>query len=136
MSSSYQAALTTATAPSVSTLWQDERANVAPVKDSHIPSLKTWLAAQDFPIASQSSSWLSVKSHWMNFLAATSIRPIADWAPNRKMIWWGRGPESDAAAKQRFKDDRRKRMSIQGAVWSLFDTKDALVEHWPLDHAS
>jgi hypothetical protein len=131
MASPYNAALANATHPSVKTQWSDEQQNLPSVNARHIPILKTWLTTVDSPAASETTTWLTIKSNWISFLAATGKNPSTVLAPNRKRVQWGNGPESDAQAKKRFQHDQRERLSIQGAIWRLFDGKEALVERWP-----
>ncbi|KAH9859284.1 hypothetical protein J1614_012198 [Plenodomus biglobosus] len=131
MASTYEAALAIATHLSVKTQWQDEGPNVDPVDNRHIPFLQTWLTTLNSPVASEPSIWLAIKSNWISFLAATSKHPTTVLAPNRKRIQWEQGTESDAHARKRFWDDQRERVSIQGAIWRLFDGKEVLVERWP-----
>lgn len=133
MESSYQAALAAATDSSINTQWQDERPDVPTIAPQHVSVCQDWLASIDFPALHQQSStmWHAISSNWISFLSATSKNPSPILAPNRKKIQWGPGRESNADSKRRFRTDTRVRISVQNALWRLFDSKEALVERWP-----
>ncbi|KAF2175413.1 hypothetical protein K469DRAFT_756260 [Zopfia rhizophila CBS 207.26] len=131
MDASYETALAIATDPSTTTQWRDEDPTVPPITTQHRPIFHTFLASLDSPVAHDQSTWRAITSNWLSFLSATSKYPSSALAPNRKIVQWETGPESNARRKKRFQDDARVRFSVQGAVWRLFDSTEALVERWP-----
>ncbi|OAL00003.1 hypothetical protein IQ06DRAFT_294373 [Phaeosphaeriaceae sp. SRC1lsM3a] len=133
MTVSYGSALAALTGPSATTQWQDEQLDVPPRDMRSIPALKAWLADSRCPAARDPSTWSAIKENWISFSAATCVRPTAVLAPNRKRVRWASGAdrESDGEASMRFRYDRRERLCIQGAIWRLCDSQEALLERWP-----
>ena len=129
----YEAALAEATDPTTTTQWQDEQRDVPQVISKEIPIVKAWLDSweDDFPIANCPVHWHALRTNWVSFLSATSSHPSSALAPNRKRLKWGKGPETDVSAHRRFKEDRRARISAQGALWRVSDNAEALLERWP-----
>src|SRR5205085_8220214 len=113
------------------TEWLDEQSNVPLISDHDRVAFRSWLRSCGSPVASDPNVWSAITINWTGFLSATSLQPSAALAPNRKIIRWRTGPETETERQKRFNDDRLTRRSIQHGVWRLFDGLEALTERWP-----
>ena len=120
------------TGPTVETQWVklDERWDVPIIRDiDQVVHYKSWLGSVEGPNPEQ---WNAIQKNWISFLSATSIRPDANLAPNRKRIRVINEDVSDEELDtRRFYHDRRARSSIQVAIYNTFDLLEGLTERWP-----
>lgn len=122
-------ALQQATGSTVQTQWADEQWGVPPIREQDRNTYNIWL--QSMPALS-SQTWSAIQKNWIAFLSATSLKPNATLAPNRKKVQFGSGfGTAQQQERQRFRTDRDLRRAIQKAIWSLFDETEALTERWP-----
>jgi hypothetical protein len=108
----------------------DERWDVPILKDvGRLEFYKSWLESVGAPTADQ---WSAIRRNWISFLSATSTRPNADLAPNRKRPQNASKQLSAAESDiERFQHDRRVRAAIQVAVFDAFGMEERKAERWP-----
>lgn len=129
MAQSMTPALQQATSSTVRTQWADEQWGVPTVREQDRDSYNIWL--QSMPVFS-SQRWSAVQKNWIAFLSATSTKPNASLAPNRKKVQFGSGFGTEQEQeRQRFRTDRSLRRAIQAAIWRHFDEIESLTERWP-----
>lgn len=133
------------TEPNTSTGWVDERHDAPPIGDAERQGCEEWLRDIDFLVPGEDDErWDRIRMNWISFLAATSAKPDARLAPNRKVVQFGDDgdismngvghfTESDEAGKRRFRIDRKQRHTIQKAFWTGMDELEGLSERWPRD---
>jgi hypothetical protein len=125
-------ALLESTTPTTRTEWYDERWDVPGIKESDRARCQSWLESSGFLAASDAQKWEAIKTNWISFLSATSMKPNAILAPLRKAVRFGpRDFESPKDQASRFKSDRKTRRSLQQAVWKMLDGLEGLTERWP-----
>lgn len=132
LSELYEAAIQRSTKPNTLTDRPDERDDVAAATAADRASCERWLHTAKFLVPGQDDQvWAAIKRNWIGFLSATSTVPDATLAPNRKVVQFFTGDESQAERKSRFQIDRRQRIIIQASFWMELDGKEALTQRWP-----
>lgn len=140
-----ETAIRLVTASGTRTEWVDERYDVSPIHDAERQVCVNWLQGIEFLVPGEDDErWDRIRKNWVSFLAATSAKPDARLAPNRKVVRFyddddldmdedGDVGESAEAKRRRFRADRTQRRTIQKAFWQGMDGLEGLSERWPRD---
>lgn len=132
MANAYDVALMSVTGPTTQTQFErfEEQWDVMIIADStQVEFYDTWLSSAGGPTKEQ---WDTIKRNWISFLSATSIRPSADLAPNRRQSpKVGLLSDNDRIDEKRFERDCRIRSCVQVATYKVFDLMEWEAETWP-----
>ncbi|KAF9766810.1 hypothetical protein IL306_000720 [Fusarium sp. DS 682] len=136
----YAIALERSTQPDLPTELNEVPHEMTRLSDTDRVACEEWLQEMNFLRPGEEDDeevWGKIKQNWIGYLSATSPRPDAALAPNRKVVRFmsgdedGHGNEDTREQKRRFAQDRRRRMIIQSAFWNGLDGIEAMTERWP-----